>query len=98
MANDRPEQQRRKARSGGAHAKGLAKATRAPIFVERTHRVLSREAEEILFEHAEVLDWSAEGLARLRLLTDLSPQWRHGAELQGQFCLQDGHLLSLVCV
>jgi enterobactin synthetase component D len=35
---------------------------------------------------------------RLRLLTDLSPQWRHGAELQGQFCLQDGHLLSLVSV
>ena len=40
----------------------------------------------------------AEGLARLRLLTNLSPQWRHGAELQGQFCLQDGHLLSLVSV
>ncbi len=36
-------------------AKGLAKATRAALFVERTHRALTREAEEILFEHAEVL-------------------------------------------
>ena len=50
------------------------------------------------FEHAELLEWSADGHARLRLLTDLSPQWRQGAELQGQFCLQDGHLLSLVSV
>ncbi|KHL72706.1 4'-phosphopantetheinyl transferase, partial [Pseudomonas putida] len=39
-----------------------------------------------------------EGLARLRLLIDLSPEWRHGVELEGQFCLQDGHLLSLVSV
>lgn len=50
------------------------------------------------FEHAEVLQWSPEGLARLRLLIDLSPEWRHGVELEGQFCLQDGHLLSLVSV
>ncbi|MBX6691960.1 4'-phosphopantetheinyl transferase superfamily protein [Pseudomonas sp. USTB-Z] len=54
--------------------------------------------QRFYFEHAEVLDWSAEGLARLRLLTDLSPRWQQGAELQGQFCLQDGHLLSLVSV
>ena len=50
------------------------------------------------FEHAEVLEWSAEGLARLRLLTDLSAEWQQGTELQGQFCLQDGHLLSLISV
>ncbi|MFF7864378.1 MULTISPECIES: 4'-phosphopantetheinyl transferase [unclassified Pseudomonas] len=54
--------------------------------------------QRFYFEHAEVLEWSADGLARLRLLTDLSPQWQHGAELQGQFSLQDGHLLSLVSV
>ncbi|MCX2889894.1 MULTISPECIES: 4'-phosphopantetheinyl transferase superfamily protein [unclassified Pseudomonas] len=54
--------------------------------------------QRFYFEHAEVLDWSPQGLARLRLLTDLSPQWRQGAEVQGQFCLQDGHLLSLVSV
>ncbi len=53
--------------------------------------------QRFYFEHAEVLQWSADGLARLRLLTDLSTQWRHGAELQGQFCLEDGQLLSLVC-
>lgn len=54
--------------------------------------------QRFYFEHAEVLQWSPEGLARLRLLIDLSPEWRHGVELEGQFCLQDGHLLSLVSV
>ncbi|MDD2136640.1 4'-phosphopantetheinyl transferase family protein [Pseudomonas kurunegalensis] len=54
--------------------------------------------QRFYFEHAEVLEWSADGLARLRLLTDLSPQWQQGAELQGQFSVQDGHLLSLVSV
>lgn len=54
--------------------------------------------QRFYFEHAEVLDWSGEGLARLRLLTDLSPQWQRGAELHGQFSLQHGHLLSLVSV
>ncbi|HGM5581716.1 TPA: 4'-phosphopantetheinyl transferase [Pseudomonas putida] len=48
------------------------------------------------FEHAEVLAWDAAGHARLRLLTDLSNEWHQGRELDGQFCLQDGHLLSLV--
>lgn len=52
--------------------------------------------QRFYFEHAELLECSAEGLATLRLLTDLSAQWRKGAQLQGQFCLQDGHLLSLV--
>ncbi|QXH36975.1 4'-phosphopantetheinyl transferase family protein [Pseudomonas muyukensis] len=50
------------------------------------------------FEHAELLEWSADGHARLRLLTDLSAEWHHGVELDGQFGLQDGHLLSLVSV
>ncbi|WP_060509225.1 4'-phosphopantetheinyl transferase [Pseudomonas sp. NBRC 111124] len=54
--------------------------------------------QRFYFEHAEVLAWSADGLARLRLLTDLSPEWQHGAAVEGQFCLQDGHLLSLVSV
>lgn len=48
------------------------------------------------FEHAELLEWSADGHARLRLLTDLSAEWRSGRELAGQYCVQDGHLLSLV--
>ena len=54
--------------------------------------------QRFYFEHAEVLEWSTEGLARLRLLTDLSPEWQHGVELEGQFCVQDGHLLSLISV
>ncbi|MBM7060687.1 4'-phosphopantetheinyl transferase superfamily protein [Pseudomonas sp. UL073] len=48
------------------------------------------------FEHAELLEWSADGQARLRLLLDLSPTWRTGCELSGQFSLFDGRLLSLV--
>ncbi|UVE18972.1 4'-phosphopantetheinyl transferase superfamily protein [Pseudomonas sp. LS44] len=48
------------------------------------------------FEHAELLEWSADGHARLRLLLDLSEEWRNGVELEGQFSLFDGRLLSLV--
>ncbi|QXH52742.1 4'-phosphopantetheinyl transferase superfamily protein [Pseudomonas fakonensis] len=54
--------------------------------------------QRFYFEHAEVLQWSTDGHARLRLLTDLSATWRHGVELDGQFCVQDGHLLSLISV
>ena len=50
------------------------------------------------FEHAEVLAWSADGKARLRLLTDLSPEWQSGSELDGQFAQFEGRLLSLVAV
>ncbi len=50
------------------------------------------------FEDAEVLDWSADGDARLRLLADLSPTWRAGQEIQGQFQVERGQLLSLVSV
>ncbi|MBM3111716.1 4'-phosphopantetheinyl transferase superfamily protein [Pseudomonas sp. P66] len=54
--------------------------------------------QRFYFEHAEVLEWSADGHARLRLLTDLSAQWHSGRELEGQFCLQDDQLLTLVSV
>ncbi|MGJ7551395.1 4'-phosphopantetheinyl transferase family protein [Pseudomonas alloputida] len=54
--------------------------------------------QRFYFEHAEVLEWSGDGLARLRLLTDLSPEWRQGTEVEGQFSRQDGHLLSLISV
>lgn len=50
------------------------------------------------FEHAEVLHWSAQGHARLRLLTDLSPQFCSGFEIDGQFAWLEGYLLSLVTV
>ncbi|WP_312936236.1 4'-phosphopantetheinyl transferase superfamily protein [Pseudomonas sp.] len=54
--------------------------------------------QRFYFEHAEVLAWSADGFACLRLLTDLSERWHCGVEIEGQFCLTDGHLLTLVSV
>ena len=50
------------------------------------------------FEHAEVLEWSENGQVRLRLLTDLSEEWRHGKELVGQFAVDGEQLLSLVAI
>lgn len=52
--------------------------------------------QRFYFEHAEVLQWSHEGQVRLRLLTDLSSEWHHGRELQAQFGVKEGQLLSLV--
>ncbi|MDD0991585.1 4'-phosphopantetheinyl transferase superfamily protein [Pseudomonas sp. TNT2022 ID681] len=52
--------------------------------------------QRFYFEHAELLEWSADGHARLRLLTDLSADWQHGRELEGQFVLNGDQLLSLV--
>lgn len=54
--------------------------------------------QRFYFEHAEVLEWSRDGHARLRLLTDLSAEWRHGQEVSGQFSVQGDQLLSLVSV
>ncbi|HEF4763057.1 TPA: 4'-phosphopantetheinyl transferase superfamily protein [Pseudomonas putida] len=50
------------------------------------------------FEHAEVLEWTEAGEVRLRLLTDLSSEWRNGTELEAQFGVKDGQLLSLVSI
>lgn len=50
------------------------------------------------FEHAEVLEWSDDGAARLRLLTDLSEHWHHGREVHGQFCRMGDQVLSLIAV
>jgi enterobactin synthetase component D len=50
------------------------------------------------FEHAEVLDWTDAGEVRLRLLTDLSTEWCNGTELDAQFGVRDGQLLSLVSI
>jgi len=54
--------------------------------------------QRFYFEHAEVLDWTTAGHVRLRLLTDLSGEWRNGTQLDAQFAVQDGQLLSLVSV
>ncbi|WP_162839123.1 4'-phosphopantetheinyl transferase family protein [Pseudomonas syringae group genomosp. 3] len=50
------------------------------------------------FEDAQLLEWSADGNARLRLLIDLSSEWHAGKELDGQFSVLGDHLLSLVAV
>jgi enterobactin synthetase component D len=50
------------------------------------------------FEDAQLLEWHADGRARLRLLTDLSSEWHNGKELPGQFSLQGDHVLSLVAI
>ncbi|MCY1408681.1 hypothetical protein D9M71_240080 [compost metagenome] len=54
--------------------------------------------QRFYFEHAELLEWSDDGSARLRLLTDLSSEWHHGREVQAQFCVDEQRLLSLVSV
>ena len=54
--------------------------------------------QRFYFEHAELLEWTENGHARLRLLTDLSSEWRNGRELDAQFCVGDGQLLSLVSI
>lgn len=50
------------------------------------------------FEHAEVVECSDSGFLRLRLLMDLSSEWCYGKELEGQFAVDDGQLLSLVAI
>lgn len=54
--------------------------------------------QRFYFEHAELLEWAESGHVRLRLLTDLSSEWRNGTELDAQFAVQEGQLLSLVSI
>ena len=54
--------------------------------------------QRFYFEHAEVLEWSEAGDVRIRLQTDLSSEWRNGVELDAQFGIMDGQLLSLVSI
>ncbi|WAJ39337.1 4'-phosphopantetheinyl transferase superfamily protein [Pseudomonas sp. GOM7] len=49
------------------------------------------------FHDAELLEIDKHS-ARLHLLTDLNHEWRHGTELDGQFALFEGMVLSLVAV
>lgn len=50
------------------------------------------------FQDAELTHHDANGHARLRLVTDLSPEWPAGSELDGQFVRFEGFVLSLVGV
>ncbi len=50
------------------------------------------------FQEAELIHHDADGQARLRLLTDLSDEWKAGVELEGQFVQFEDYLLSLVSI
>ena len=50
------------------------------------------------FQEAELIHHDDSGYARLRLLSDLSEEWKTGAELEGQFARFDDYLLSLVTI
>ncbi|MBC8647945.1 4'-phosphopantetheinyl transferase superfamily protein [Pseudomonas sp. MTM4] len=50
------------------------------------------------FQEAELIHHDADGHARLRLLSDLSDEWKAGAELEGQFVQFEDYLLSLVSI
>ncbi len=50
------------------------------------------------FEDAELLECSVAGRAQVRLLKNLSEDWRAGQQLTAWFSQQDGRLLSLVTV
>lgn len=50
------------------------------------------------FEHAEMLNWQPDGQARLRLLIDLSDEWRANQELDGQFVDRNQQILSLIAI
>ncbi|WP_268800144.1 4'-phosphopantetheinyl transferase family protein [Pseudomonas huanghezhanensis] len=50
------------------------------------------------FHDAELLEWSDEGAARLRLKIDLSPEWHTGKTLEAQFSMQHGQVLSLISI
>ena len=50
------------------------------------------------FQEAELIHQGADGRARLRLLNDLSDEWKTGTELDGQFAQFEDYVLSLVGV
>ncbi|MAA64692.1 MAG: 4'-phosphopantetheinyl transferase [Alteromonadaceae bacterium] len=50
------------------------------------------------FQHAELVGFDNQGQATLRLLTELSPEWHHGREVDAQFTVFDNRILSLVTI
>ena len=54
--------------------------------------------QRFYFHDAELLGHGDDGQAELRLLIDLSSEWRVGARLNGQFAEFDGYLLSLIAI
>ena len=54
--------------------------------------------QRFYFHEAELIHHDSTGRARLRLLNDLSDDWKAGAVLDGQFVQLEDHLLSLVSI
>ncbi|MGP4846127.1 4'-phosphopantetheinyl transferase family protein [Marinobacter sp. 1Y8] len=54
--------------------------------------------QRFYFQHAELVSFDGEGQSTLRLLTDLSPAWHHGRELEAHFTVFDSRILSLVTI
>lgn len=50
------------------------------------------------FQDAELVSWSKQGQATLRLLTELSPHWPRGRIVHAHFCEMDHRILSLVAI
>ncbi|HEY0288206.1 MAG TPA: 4'-phosphopantetheinyl transferase superfamily protein [Pseudomonas sp.] len=50
------------------------------------------------FHDAELVEWSQNGRAQLRLKIDLSAEWHNGKELDAQFSVQHEQVLSLVAI
>ncbi|MDH0896159.1 MULTISPECIES: 4'-phosphopantetheinyl transferase superfamily protein [unclassified Pseudomonas] len=53
---------------------------------------------QFYFEHAELLAWSADGRARLRLLCWLDERFPENTEIDGRFCMIEDDLLSYVAI
>lgn len=54
--------------------------------------------QRFYFHEAELIHHDDSGRARLRLLDDLSHEWKAGAVLEGQFVQTEDYLLSLVSI
>lgn len=53
---------------------------------------------QFYFEHAELLDWSSDGHAKLQLLYDLSDEFRANTKISGRFCMLGDDLVSYITI
>lgn len=54
--------------------------------------------QRFYFEHAEIVDWQPSGEVVLRLLTDLSDDWKQGALINGVSQVVDEYVWTLVTI